>query len=684
MRRKIFAALILLLLPVSTIALAAPAAPAASAAGIASPDGHLQLQIDFDKDGRARYAVARDGQALIAPSQLGFLLADARKLDRGFAIESQSQREFDETWEQPWGEQRFIRNRYRELHLVLRESENLRRRLEVIFRAYDDGVAFRYVFPEQSAELRIAEELTEFNIARPGTAWWNTALEWNREEYLYQRTPIEQVGLAQTPMTLRLDNGVHIAIHEAALVDYSGMDLARVEGRRFKALLMPGSGGQPKVVRKTTPFATPWRMIQIAPSAARLAESRLMLNLNEPNVLGDVSWVRPMKFVGIWWEMHLGLSTWGSGAKHGATTANTLRYIDFAARNGIGGVLVEGWNKGWDGNWWSDGGSDFSFTQAYPDFDIERVTAYAKSKGVVLIGHHETAANAANYERQLGPALDLYARLGVPAVKTGYVSDAEQAQVYGSDGVERYGWHQGQDMVRHHLKVVQEAAKRHISIDAHEPVKDTGLRRTYPNWVSREGARGQEYNAWGTPGNPPEHEANLVFTRLLSAPMDFTPGILSMKTQIAQGVPTTWAKQLALYVVIYSPIQMAADLPEVYEKNPVPFEFIKQVPVDWSETRVLNGEVGEFATIVRKDRNSEDWYLGAIGNARPRVLKIKLDFLTPGQRYKAHIYKDGPKADYTEHREDMVVEVREVNAKGALELKLAPGGGQAIRFERMP
>jgi len=673
------------ILTLLVLSLLLPAGWAAPAAELVSPDGHLRVQVDFDKDGRALYAVMRDGQAVIAPSQLGFLLADTRKLDRGFMLESQSQRDFDETWEQPWGEQRFIRNRYRELHLVLRESENLQRHIELLIRAYDDGVAFRYVFPEQAQlkELRIAEELTEFNIARPGTAWWNTAQEWNREEYLYKRTPIDQVGLAQTPMTLRLDNGLHLSIHEAALVDYSGMDLARVEDRRFKAMLMPGSGGQPKVVRKA-PFATPWRMIQIADTAAHLAESRLMLNLNEPNALGDVSWVKPMKFVGIWWEMHLGQSTWGSGPKHGATTDNAMRYIDFAARNGIAGVLVEGWNQGWDGNWWSDGGSDFSFTKPYPDFDIERVTAYAKSKGVALIGHHETAANAANYERQLGPALDLYARLGVPAVKTGYVSDAAQAQVYGADGIERYGWHQGQDMVRHHLKVVQEAAKRHISIDAHEPVKDTGLRRTWPNWVAREGARGQEYNAWGTPGNPPEHEANLVFTRLLSAPMDFTPGILSMKTQIAQGVPTTWAKQLALYVVIYSPIQMAADLPEVYEKNPVPFEFIKEVPVDWSETRVLNGEVGEYATIARKDRNSEDWYLGAIGDAKPHVLKIKLDFLSPGQRYKAHIYKDGPKANYTTNREDLVVEQREVNAKGTLELRVAPGGGQAIRFERMP
>jgi len=659
-------------------------AHAETVARVASPDGRIEARIEIDKDGRAAWAVDRDRRAVIAPSRLGFLLSDARKLERNFMLEASSTHDFDETWEQPWGEQRFIRNHYRELAVVLREREAPHRSMELRVRAYDDGVGLRYLLPDQPnlKEVRIAEELTEFNIARTGTAWWNTAREWNREEYLYQRTPIEQVGLAQTPVTLRLDNGLHLALHEAALVDYSGMDLARVEGRRFKALLMPGSDGQPAVVHRT-PMATPWRMVQIADSAPKLAESRLMLNLNLPNALGDVSWVKPMKYIGIWWGMHLGQWTWGSGPKHGATTQNALAYIDFAAKNGIAGVLVEGWNKGWDGNWWSDGGADFSFTEPYPDFDLARVAAYAKEKGVALIGHHETAANAANYERQLGPALDLYAKLGVPAVKTGYVSDAGQAQVYGADKVERRGWHQGQDMVRHHQKVVLEAARRHIAVDAHEPVKDTGLRRTWPNWVSREGSRGQEYNAWGEPGNPPEHEATLVFTRLLCAPMDFTPGILSMKTQIPQGVPTTWAKQLALYVVIYSPVQMAADLPEVYEKHPVPFEFIRRVPVDWSETRVLNGEVGEFATIARKDRKGEDWWLGAVGDAKSHRLSVKLGFLTPGLRYRAHIYKDGPGADYTKHREAMQVEVREMRSKQGLEMKLAPGGGQAIWFEKL-
>ena len=455
------------------------------------------------------------------------------------------------------------------------------------------------------------------------------------------------------------------------------MNLSRVEGRRLKASLTPGIDGA-KVVREA-PFNTPWRTVQIADDAGGLVISSLILNLNEPNVLGDVSWVKPMKYVGVWWEMHLDTKTWASGARHGATNENVMKHIDFAAKNGFGGVLVEGWNVGWDGDWFGNG-EDFSFTRSYPDFDLEKLGAYAKSKGVVLIGHHETSANAAHYESQMGAAFDLYQRVGVPAVKTGYVSDAGQAKVIGSDGKIHYAWHEGQDLARHHLKVVTEAARRHIAINAHEPIKDTGLRRTYPNWISREGARGMEYNAWGQPGNPPEHEAMLVFTRLLAGPMDFTPGIFGMKTRSPDGVATTWAKQLALYVVIYSPIQMAADLLENYEANPGPFQFIKDVPVDWEDTRVLNGEVGDYVTLVRKERGGDNWYLGAITDEEPRTLKAPLSFLDPGRRYTAQIYRDGPKADWKGPREDIVIEEREVGSTDTLDLRLAPGGGQAIRF----
>jgi len=663
----------------SSHAFAAPAPPVPPRVGISSPDGNLSVEVTTDNDGRPSYAVLRDGRPVIAASRLGFMFIDAPKFERNFVISGHQTRGFDETWEQPWGERRSIRNHYNELRVSLVEKNALKRGIDVVFRVYDDGLGFRYEFPDQAAlkQVKISEELTEFNIAEPATAWWIPAGEWNREEYLYHRTPVQEVGDAQTPITLRTDNGLHVSIHEAALVDYAGMNLSRIEDRKFRAMLTPGIGDG-KVVR-SAPFNTPWRTLQIADNAGDLVTSSLILNLNEPNKLGDVSWAKPMKYVGVWWEMHLDKKTWASGPKHGATNANVIKHIDFAARHGLGGVLVEGWNVGWDGDWFGNG-EDFSFTQPYPDFDIEKLAAYAKSKHVRLIGHHETSGNAAHYESQMDAAFDLYQRLGIDAVKTGYVADAGQAKVMGLDGKVHYAWHEGQDMARHHLKVVTEAAKRRIAVNPHEPIKDTGLRRTYPNWITREGARGMEFSAWGVPGNPPEHEANLVFTRLLAGPMDYTPGIFGMKTRAPDGVATTWAKQLALYVVIYSPLQMAADLLENYEANPKPFKFIEDVPVDWEDTRVLNGEIGDFVTIVRKDRNSDDWYLGAISDEEGRELKAPLSFLDPGRKYVAQIYRDGEHADWKRAPQDIVIEEREVTSADTLTLRLATGGGQAIRF----
>jgi alpha-glucosidase len=385
-----------------------------------------------------------------------------------------------------------------------------------------------------------------------------------------------------------------------------------------------------------------------------------------------------MKYDGVWWEMHLAQKTWEYGPKHGATNENVKKHIDFAAKNGLGGTLVEGWNLGWED--WFGTGFDFSFTKSYPDFDFPMLSAYAKSKGVQLIGHHETGANAAHYEDQMQDAFTLDQKMGVHVVKTGYVSDAGGARAYGQDGKVHFAWHEGQDMVRHHLKVVTEAAKHQVAIDTHEPVKDTGLRRTYPNWVSREGARGMEYNAWGQPGNPPNHETKLVFTRMLEGPMDFTPGIFGMKTRSPDGVATTWAKQLALYVVIYSPIEMVPDLLENYQANPGPFQFIKDVAVDWDETKVLNGEVGDYVTIVRKQRGGNDWFLGSITDENPREFTVPLSFLDKGRKYTAQIYRDGPDANWKDKRESIVIEQREVTANDTLTLKLAPGGGQAIRF----
>jgi alpha-glucosidase len=679
---RVLAALLLCFAALPAAAQSIAQAPSGSTivASADSPSHVIHVDVTLNAEGRVGYMVSRQGKPVIAESRLGFLFTDAPEMLRNFAFSGQSKRSFDETWDEPWGEYHSIRNHYEELRVNFDETKWLKRRMSLVFRLFDDGVGFRYELGEAPnfTHANIADELTEFNVAEPGTAWWDEALEWNREEYLFRRTRIEEIGIAQTPLTIRTSSGLHLSIHEAALVDYSGMDLRRVSDRVLKADLMPSSAG-PKVSREL-PLATPWRVIMIAPDAPGLYKSaQIILNLNEPNKLGDVSWVRPMKYVGIWWAMHLDQATWNSGPKHGATTANAKSYIDFAAKNGFGGVLVEGWNRGWDGDWFGNGW-DFSFTQPYPDFDLAAVAAYARKKGVQLIGHHETAGNIANYEKQLDAGLDLYQRLGMHAVKTGYVADAGGIQALGPDGKIHFEWHQGQVMVNHHLKVVTEAAKRQIAVDAHEPVKDTGLRRTYPNWVSREGERGMEYNAWGTPKNPPEHEANLVFTRMLSGPMDFTPGILSLKGKDNTQILSTLAKQLALYIVIYSPIQMAADLPANYAANPKTFQFIKDVAVDWDDTRVLAGEIGDLAVIARKQRGSPNWFIGAVGDEQERHLDVALDFLDPGRRYRAEIYRDGDDADYRTNPRSIIIEQRSVTSSDRITMRIAPGGGAAIRF----
>jgi alpha-glucosidase len=666
-----------------TIGAQAGSSRAETVASLSSPGGALTVAVTLDTDGRPGYSIARRGRPMIAESRLGFLLTDAPKLERNFRLEGSDRRSVDETWEQPWGERRFVRNRHNELRVRFVEKKLLARRLTVVFRAFEDGIGFRYEFPEQPnlRNVNIGDELTEFAVAEPATAWWIPAGEWNRYEYLYRRTPLAEVGQAHTPLTIRTASGLHVAFHEAALVDYASMWLRRVDGQRLKATLSPASSGAR--VRRAAPFATPWRTLQITDTAPGLYMSDLILNLNEPNAFGDVSWFKPYKYVGIWWSLHLDTESWASGPRHGATTENARRYIDFAAANGFRGVLVEGWNRGWDGDWFADG-SEFSFTKPTPDFDLEAVAAYARERGVRLVGHHETSGNIAHYEPQLEAALDLYERLGIDSVKTGYVADAGGIQAMSLDGKIHYEWHDGQVMSRHHLKVVTEAAKRHIAVNPHEPIKDTGLRRTYPNWVSREGARGMEYNAWGNPPNPPEHEANLVFTRMLAGPMDFTPGVLSLTGRGGQRIQSTIAKQLALYVVIYSPIQMVADLPDNYARYPGPFQFIRDVPTDWSDTRVLNGEVGDYATLARKDRGSENWYLGSVTDEEARVLRIPLDFLDAGRSYTAEIYRDGDDADWQGRADSIVIEKRPAKREDAWTFGLAPGGGLAIRFVATP
>ena len=649
-------------------------------ASVSSPDQALRVAVLLAGDGRLSYQVERRGKPLIAPSRLGFVLANGPQLDGGFSLAGQSSSEHDDTWEQPWGERRFVRNHYRELRVELVQKEHANRRLAVVFRVFDDGVGFRYEFPDQPQlkQTKISDELTEFVVAPPATAWWQQAGEVAALEYPIVKSPLSEVGMANTPLTIRTADGTHIAFHEAALVDYASMWLRKVEGQKLRAHLAPSTIGP--AVERNGAFTTPWRTMQIADSAPGLYMSDLVLNLNEPNRLGDVSWVHPSKFVGVWWEMHLEKSSWSSGARHGATTQNTKRYIDFAARNGFRGVLVEGWNLGWDGNWVGPG-SAFSYTQSYPDFDLKAVTDYAAAKGVRLIGHHETGGNIARYEAQMDDGYKLYAAHGVDTIKSGYVTDAGTATFATAGGGTHQGYTDSQEGARHYLKTVQEAARYHLAIDTHEPIKDTGLRRTYPNWISREGARGMEYNAWGNPINTVDHEVNLVFTRMLSGPMDYTPGILSLEGVKGRPINSTQAKQLASFVVIYSPVVMAADLIENYEKYPGPFKFIKDVPTDWSDTRVINGAMGEYATIARKDRQSDNWYVGAVTDGSARTLALPLGFLDAGKAYVAEIYRDGDQADYRNaHRFDIVIEKKTVKAGDTLQMKLAPGGGQAIRL----
>jgi len=472
------------------------------------------------------------------------------------------------------------------------------------------------------------------------------------------------------------------------MVDYASMNLRRTAERTLKADLMPWSDGV--LVRKRGSFTTPWRTVLVGETPMALADSRLELNLNEPGKLADTSWIRIGKYVGIWWEMHLNKSTWASGDKHGANNANVKRYVDFAAKNGFGGVLVEGWNQGWDGDWIANG-KHFSFTRSYPDFDLPMLANYAREHGVRIIGHHETAGAVENYESQLEAAMQLYAANDVAVVKTGYVKPSgsiERTLEGGANSDENTGheWFAGQYRVRHELKVAEVAAAHRISIVAHEPVKDTGLRRTWPSMLSREGARGQEFNAWGRPTNPPEHLTILPFTRLLAGPMDFTPGIFDItfgKTNVNERVQSTLATQLAEYVLIYSPVQMAADLPENYEKRPDAFQFIKDVPTDWETSRTLQAEIGDYVVVARQQRGAKDWYLGATTDENARTLTIPLDFLARGQRYEAQIYRDGPGADYLANPTELVIEKRRVTSTDHLQAVLAPGGGLAVRFRAL-
>ncbi len=638
-----------------------------------SPDGNIQVEFSLDENGTPFYQVNYKEQAILMPSRLGFLLKDDPPLNQDFIVKNVECSTFDETWEQPWGEVRFIRNYYNELNLHLQEETGLQRELIITFRIFNDGLGFRYEFPQQPnlTDFQITDEQTEFNFGADHQAWWIPAYREHRYEYHYQPSPLSSLKKVHTPLTLETADGLYMALHEANLTDYAAMVLVGNGDDSLECDLTPWREDGVKV-KAATPHPTPWRTLQIAETPGDLITSYLTLNLNEPNVLDDVSWVRPGKYIGIWWAIHLGQYTWGSGQDHGATTENTKRYIDFAAEHGFDGVLVEGWNIGWDGDWFNSKDA-FDFIKAYPDFDLTEVARYASEKGVRLIGHHETGGDVLNYERQMAEAYVLYEKVGVDTVKTGYAS----VLVDGSE------WHHGQRMVQHHQDVVELAAQHKIMLDVHEPVKDTGLRRTYPNLMTREGVRGMEWNAWDMGGgNTPEHTTVLPFTRMLSGPLDYTPGIFDLTYEGRypdNRVRTTLAKQLALMVVLYSPLQMAADMPENYQGHPA-FQFIVDLTVDWQDTIVLNGEIGEYITIARQDRHSDDWFIGAITDEHARTLEIDLSFLDPDVQYVAEVYADGPDADWESNPHSYEIRRETVDQDSTLQLKLAPGGGQAIRI----
>lgn len=643
---------------------------------LTSPDGNIKLVFNLTEAGEMTYGVSVGGTPFITPSVMGFEGRDGVNLSKGFQIEGTEFTAKDETWTQPWGENKSIRNHYNEMAVHLKDQANTE--LTLRFRVFDDGLGFRYEYQVPQADsLFVMDELTSFNLAQDGKSW-SIPASFETYELLYRTMPVSKVDNANTPMTFKTDNGVYASIHEAALTDFPEMTLKHTEGCNFKSELAPWPDGV-KARFAGGSFVTPWRSIQIAPQAVGLINSGLILNLNEPCVLeGDLSWIRPMKYVGIWWGIHLGVETWTMDERHGATTANAKRHIDFAAANNIEAVMFEGWNEGWE-SW--GGMQTFDYTKPYADFDMIEVARYAKEKGIEIIGHHETGGNIFNYERQLDNAYKWYADLGVHSVKTGYAG-----------GLPGGHNHHGQFNVRHYRKVVQTAAKYHTTIDAHEPIKDTGIRRTYPNMMTREGARGMEWNAWSE-GNPPEHHELLPFTRLLGGPMDYTPGtfdILYDKTRNSprrkkwndqdkgnSRVNTTLAKQIANWVVLYSPLQMASDMIENYEGHPA-FRFFRDFDADCDWSEALQGEPGEFVAVVRKAKDK--YFLGATTNEEARTLAIPLDFLEKDKKYHAVIYADGEDADWKTNPTSYQITEKDVTSADTLSVVMAKGGGQAVTF----
>ncbi len=649
-----------------------------------SPNSSIEVNFSLDKDGKPSYSIKKSNTSIVKNGKLGFKLNNNLSFTENFEIVEVKNSSKDEIWEQVWGEKREIRNHYNEFNITLKKKDNGANRLQVSFRVFDDGVGFRYEIPRLINEdsIFVLSEETSFNFTDDHKAWYipchphaDYGLYYNTYERLYENNPISKLDTVHTPITFETNSGLYLSIHEAALTDYAAMTLIQQDSFSLNCNLVPWPDGIK--VRTGSSLKTPWRTIQIAEKPGDLITSYLVLNLNEPNKIKDPSWIKPMKYVGIWWEMHVGKSTWFKGDKHGATTENTKRHIDFASKHNIGGVLVEGWNTGWE-SWesWLGHTPSFDFITPYSDFQLEELVKYAKERNVHLISHHETSADVLNYEKHLEKAFQQLEDLGVHAVKTGYVGPINPKGQH----------HHGQWMVNHYRKALETAARHKVMVDVHEPIKPTGIRRTYPNMMTREGVRGMEYNAWSE-GNPPDHTTILPFTRMLAGPIDYTPGIFDItfnKYKKDNRVYSTLANQLALYVVIYSPMQMAADLIENYEDK-IPFKFIEEVPTDWEDTKVIDSKIGDYIIVARKERGGKNWFLGAITDEEARTFTINLGFLDSKKQYQAEIYQDGNDAHWEINPFPVEVQLRKIVKPESekLSLKLAAGGGCAIIFKEI-
>ena len=658
------------MIPVAVLAACHPAA--ARNWNVSSPHGQITVEVSQDGDRALYYSVERAGTTVLDKSRLGLVLKDVPDMADGFRVDKAVTDSHAETWHPVWGEESSIDNVYNELRLDLSQPKAAPgRRMAVVFRVFDDGIGFRYEFPRQAAlgDFTVMDELTEFNFTAAHRSWSLPVEGIRFYEGLFRELPLDSIGWASTPVTMKTADGMYMALHEANLTDYAAMNVQATPGSAcLHAALTPWSSGEK--VRVTDVRVSPWRTLIIADSAGDLALNRVMLNLNEPcAVENPEEFCVPQRYIGVWWCYHMKNATWEAGERHGATTPNVMRHIDFAARHNFGGVLVEGWNHDWV-TW------DFSYTRPYDDFDIDSITAYGRGKGVALIGHHETGGRVANYERQLEDGMKFYADRGMNYVKTGYVGDR----------LDDREMHSSQFGVRHYRKVIETAARYRMVVDNHEPVMPTGLQRTYPNLMTQEGVRGQEWNAWCPEGgNPPSHTVTLPFTRGLAGPMDFTPVIFRFENKVMPQthVNTTLAKQLALFVILYSPLQMASDERENYESNPGPFQFVCDCPTDWDRTVYPEAEIGRYVTVARKAKDSDDWFVGSATGDEARTAHIDLGFLDAVCRYRATIYRDGPDANFDTDPYPVLIEQRDVDSGMALDIPQGRSGGCAIRLSKI-